>query len=73
VRERRHLWRSRPSRWMIIATVADLVIIAILALRGIEMQALPAAVIAGSFAAAALFGILVDFIKVPTFRQLGIF
>ncbi|MCV7229573.1 HAD-IC family P-type ATPase [Mycolicibacterium komossense] len=73
VRERRHLWKSRPSRWMIVATVADLVIISLLAVGGIEMQALPAAVVAGSFAAAALFGFLVDFVKVPTFRRLEIF
>jgi hypothetical protein len=58
---------------MIIATVADVIIIALLAVSGIEMQALPAALVASSFAAAALLGILVDFVKVPTFRRLGIF
>ncbi|CAN5625983.1 hypothetical protein BH09ACT7_BH09ACT7_61390 [soil metagenome] len=72
VRERRHLWNSRPSTWMIFASVADLVIISVLALRGIEMQALSTAVMACALAAAATFGVLVDFIKVPTFRRLGI-
>jgi H+-transporting ATPase len=72
VRERRHLWESRPSGWMVIASVADVVIIGVLACRGIEMQAISAAVAAAVLVAAAIFGILVDFIKVPTFERLGI-
>jgi H+-transporting ATPase len=73
VRERRHLWKSLPSRWMVIASVADVVIISVLALRGIEMQAISAGIAAAVLAAAALFACLVDFIKVPTFRRLGIY
>jgi len=57
---------------MIIATVADIIIISVLALRGIEMQAISAAVAATVFAAAMLFSFLLDFIKVPVFRRLGI-
>jgi H+-transporting ATPase len=72
VRERRHLWKSRPSRWMIIATAADIVIISVLSLRGIEMRALSPAIAATVFGAAALFGLLLDFVKVPVFRRLGI-
>ena len=72
VRERRHLWRSLPSTWMIVASVADIVIISLLALRGIEMRAISVVVAATVFAAAALFGFLLDLIKVPMFRRLGI-
>jgi H+-transporting ATPase len=72
VRERQHLWKSRPSRWMIIATAADIAIISVLCLRGIEMQALSPAIAATVFGAAALFGLLLDFVKVPVFRRLGI-
>jgi H+-transporting ATPase len=72
VRERRHLWRSLPSTWMIVATVADIMIISVLALRGIEMQAISVAVAVTVFAAAVLFGFFLDFIKVPVFRRLGI-
>jgi H+-transporting ATPase len=73
VRERQHLWKSRPSKWMIIATAADIAIISVLCLRGIEMQALSPAIAATVFGAAALFGLLLDFVKVPVFRRLGIF
>jgi H+-transporting ATPase len=72
VRERRHLLRSLPSTWMIVASVADIVIISLLALRGIEMRAISVVVAATVFAAAALFGFLLDLIKVPMFRRLGI-
>jgi hypothetical protein len=57
---------------MITASVADIIIICVLALRGIEMQALSPGIIAVIFAAAALFGLLLDFIKVAVFRRLEI-
>jgi H+-transporting ATPase len=57
---------------MIVATVADIMIISVLALRGIEMQAISVAVAVTVFAAAVLFGFFLDFIKVPVFRRLGI-
>ncbi len=41
VRERRHLWSSRPSWWMLGATVADLVVVTVLATRGILMASVP--------------------------------
>jgi hypothetical protein len=47
-------------------------IISVLALRGIEMQAISVAVAVTVFAAAVLFGFFLDFIKVPVFRRLGI-
>ena len=72
VRERRHLWMSLPSRWMVIASAGDILIITVLALRGIEMKAVSIAVIATVLAAAALFGFVLDFIKVPVFRRLEI-
>jgi H+-transporting ATPase len=71
-RERRHLWSSRPSIWLLISSIADLLIASTLALGGIAMTALPAWVVAGTLAAAAVFAILFDFVKLPVFRRLGI-
>jgi H+-transporting ATPase len=73
VRERRHLWRSKPSNWMIVASLADIGIISGLALAGTEMHSLSAAVLAGVVVAAVFFGLALDFVKVPVFRRLGIF
>jgi len=72
VRERRHLWNSRPGTWVIAATIADVAIISTLALRGVAMQPLPPAVVASMFAAAIIFAFLLDLIKVPVFRRLRI-
>jgi H+-transporting ATPase len=72
VRERRHLWRSLPSRWMVAASSGDIVIISVLALNGIGMRAVSFAAVATVLAASALFGFVLDFVKVPVFRRLEI-
>jgi H+-transporting ATPase len=71
-RERRHLWSSRPSAWVIVSSVSDLLIASTLAVGGIAMTALPAWTVAGTLAAAAIFAILLDLVKVPAFRRLSI-
>jgi H+-transporting ATPase len=71
-RERRHLWSSRPSIWLLIASVADILIASTLAVGGFAMTPLPAWVVAGTLVAAAAFAIILDFVKVPVFRRLRI-
>lgn len=72
IRERRHLWNSRPGPWVIVSSVGDVVIICTLAMRGIAMRPLPIAVVASTLLAALLFAFLLDLIKVPVFRRLQI-
>jgi H+-transporting ATPase len=72
VRERRHLWSSRPSTWLMAASVADLLVIGTCATRGIFMQALPVAVVATLLALTVVFCLLLDLIKVRVFRRLQI-
>jgi H+-transporting ATPase len=71
-RERWHLWSSRPSVWLIVSSVADLLIASTLAIGGIAMTALPAFIVAATLAAAAVFAVIIDLVKVPAFRRLGI-
>ena len=71
-RERRHLWSSRPSIWLVVSSVADLLIASTLAIGGIAMTPLPAWIVAGTLAAAAVFAVVLDLVKVPAFRRLGI-
>ena len=71
-RERRHLWSSRPSIWLLLSSVADLLIAATLAVEGIAMTSLPIWVVAGALAFAAAFAIILDLVKVPVFRRLAI-
>jgi H+-transporting ATPase len=72
VRERRHLWNSRPSTWVMVASIADILIISLLALSGHAMPALSLRIVASVFAAAVVFAVLLDAIKVPVFRRLQI-
>jgi H+-transporting ATPase len=71
-RERRHLWSSRPSSWLIFSSIADLLITSTLAVRGIAMKPLPLLMLAGTLAAAVAFALLLDLVKVPVFRRLAI-
>ena len=48
VRERRHFWKSAPSMWMVIGTLADVVIVSILATLGILMEAIPVWMVAAT-------------------------
>src|SRR5271163_3562959 len=71
-RERRHLWSSRPSSWLLVSSIVDLLIASTLAVGGIAMTPLPAWVVARTLAAAAAFAVILDFVKVPVFRHLQI-
>jgi H+-transporting ATPase len=72
IRERRHLWGSRPSLWLAVSSLADIAIASTLAVGGIAMTPLPALLVAGTLAAAAVFAFVLDFVKVPVFARLGI-
>ena len=71
-RERRHLWSSWPGKWVMISSGADIAAATVLAVAGIAMQSLPVALVAGSLAAAAVFALALDVLKVPVFRRLKI-
>ena len=71
-RERRHLWSSLPSIWLLVSSLADLLIASTLAVAGIAMTPLPAWIVAATLAAAVAFAILLDLVKVPVFQRLKI-
>jgi len=72
IRGRRHLWGLRPTIWLVLSSAADLLIISTLAIGGIVMAPLPVAVVAGEFAAAIVFGLVLDVVKIPVFARFGI-
>jgi H+-transporting ATPase len=71
-RERRRLWSSRPSAWVAVSSVSDILIASSLAVGGYGMSALPASAVAATLAAAVVFAVLLDFVKVPVLRRLSI-
>jgi H+-transporting ATPase len=72
IRGRQHLWGLRPSIWLVLSSVADVLIISTLAVYGIAMTPLSLAVIACEFAAAIAFGVVLDVVKIPLFARLRI-
>jgi H+-transporting ATPase len=72
IRGRQQLWGLRPSIWLILSSVADVLIISTLATFGIAMAPLPIAIIAAEFAAAIAFGAILDLVKIPVLVRLGI-
>jgi H+-transporting ATPase len=70
IRSRHHLWGLRPTVWLVSSSVADVLIITTLAVRGIAMAPVPLPVIACEFAAAIVFGVVVAAVKLPVFARL---
>jgi H+-transporting ATPase len=72
IRQRQHMWGSRPSPWLAASSAADILIASILAVGGIAMTPLPVLTIACTLAAATAFAFVLDMVKVPVFARLGI-
>ena len=68
LRERRRLWNSRPSNWVIAASAAGVALAAGLASTGVLMAPLPWRALAVVFVAAAAFAFALDHIKDPVMR-----
>ena len=69
VRERHHLWHSRPSRWLLLSSSLDIVVVTFLAARGILMAPLSPKLAAGLLAVVALYLVAIDFLKIRIFRR----
>jgi len=65
LRDRRHLWSSKPSIWVLASSMADVTIVSTLALFGILMQPLPWRLLVIVFATAAAFALILDQLKLP--------
>jgi H+-transporting ATPase len=72
IRQHRRLWGSRPSLWLTVSSATDILIASALSIEGIAMAPLPAWIVALTLAAAAVFAVVADLVKVPAFRRLGI-
>jgi H+-transporting ATPase len=72
IRGRQHLWGLHPNIWLVLSSVAEVLIISVLAVYGIAMAPLSLAVVACELAAAIAFGLLLDVVKIPLFARLSI-
>ncbi len=72
LRERHHMWHSRPGRWVLASSVLDIGGASALAWSGSLMAPLPIAITAGVFVAAMVFAVVLDQIKIPVMRAFRI-
>jgi H+-transporting ATPase len=73
VRARGRIWSSPfPSHWLVLSSLADLVIALTLAGCGWLMAPVQFSVLIGVLAGAIVFAFVVDLVKVPVFRRLNI-
>jgi H+-transporting ATPase len=72
VRERDRLWNSRPSRWLMLASVADIIVVSLMATTGILMAAIPWHLVAALFATVVCFLVAIDGLKIRAFRHFGV-
>lgn len=72
IRDRCQFWGLRPTIWLVLSSIADLMIISVLAYRGIAMAPLHLSVLAGEFAAAVVFGFILNGIKILIFARFHI-
>jgi H+-transporting ATPase len=73
LRARGRIWSSpHPSRWLVLSSVADLVIALALAGCGWMMAPLPLSVLGGVLAGAIAFAFVLDLVKLSVFGRLKI-
>jgi H+-transporting ATPase len=72
IRQRRHLWASLPSRWMMLATSIDFIVVSLFAISGVFMTAVSPILVGGLLLATIAYTVLLDLIKVPFFNKIGL-
>ncbi len=64
LRERRAFWKSRPSSWMLAATLVDVALVAAIAWRGVLVAPVPASALGALGLGTCVFAVALDRVKV---------
>ena len=72
VRERGPFWRSPPSRWLMVSSIIDLLVVSTMASTGILMAPVSPKLILGLLAVVAVYLFILDQLKVQMFRRLAV-
>jgi H+-transporting ATPase len=72
VRERNRFWHSLPSRWLMMSSAADIVVVSLMATSGILMASISWHLVAALFGVILVFLFLIDGLKVRVFRYYGV-
>ena len=71
VRERGPFWRSRPSRWLIVSSVIDLVVVTGMATTGVLMAPVSLTLVIPLLLLVAVYFLILDHLKVRMFRHMA--
>lgn len=69
-RERGHFWHSQPSRWLLLSTAFDIMIVGLFAFLGILMAPIPAGLIVGLLVLTLFYMLIIDQVKVDIFQRI---
>lgn len=72
LRDRRRLWSSSPSKWLVASSTINVAIAILLGLAGWLMAPLPAWIIGELFVATLLFALVLDLLKAFVFATFGL-
>jgi len=72
VRERHHFWAARPGRWLMRASVLDILMVTLLASCGIFMQAIPLWLTLSTLLLVAVALLALDALKVQIFQRFNL-
>jgi H+-transporting ATPase len=72
VRERNRFWHSLPSRWLILSSAADVVVVSLMATSGILMAPIAWSLVASLLAIVLVFLFVIDGLKVHVFGFFGV-
>lgn len=72
VREREHFWHSRPSRWLAVSSGVDVMVVMVLAWRGVMMTSIGLVPLSVVLVTSVVYLFLVDSLKGWIFRFAGL-
>ena len=68
IRERNHFWHSRPSSWLLFSSLCDVIIVSIMAAKGILMTPLAPSLIILLLISIVIYFFFLDLLKVQIFK-----
>ena len=71
VRERGPFWKSRPGTPLLLATIADVLVVSLLATQGILMAPISITIVAALAGLTLAYALILDLFKVVIFQQMG--
>jgi len=72
MRERNRFWSSIPSRWLIFSSLVDVLVVSILATKGILMAPIPWSLVGSLLGLVLPYSLIIDAAKVDIFRRFGV-